>query len=846
MGRKELTQEQAKAKLWEMGELSWKLKGKQKNIYNDIKNAENDVSCILVSRRFGKCIAEGTKIPTTKGLKNIEDIKIGDYVYGYTQEGIIEPTKVEQLHDQGIKEVVDLVHNKKKYATVTEDHKFLVYNPVTEKESVKPIKEMRSHEKIRREFIEVSCGEINEPQAYTIGALLGDGCSRQGINSIHISGEDEEVILKCKEQLNAKFYYRQNDKNFTWVISNNPKLERRGYSGKRNPKPFCALYEEWCSNRYAHEKIVNLDIVKQWDRQSCLEFLAGIIDTDGCVTVNSNILKISIHSQSKSIIDACRFLFKQLFLVDLTIYKDNRDKYKNERVYFLQLNNNLHSKRILKELTNYLQVPRKKWKEEYSLLLENNTNSKFIGIKKENKRKMQCWDIGINNRTHLFVMQNGLITHNSFTNCLVAVETCIKQPNAIVKYACPKQRMVQTIIKPIMREIFKDAPFEYDLSEMWKANDKIYVFPNGSEIQIAGTDNGNSENLRGGYAQLLICDEAGFMDDLDYVVNSILLPTTDTTDGKLILTSTPNYKDPHHEFHESFVFPIEAEGRLVKYTLYDSPMVDEQKIAKIISRYPGGIENPKFRCEYLCEIPKLTENTVIPEFTSSKEICLLDEDTKLPDHYDAYVSGDVGFRDLTAILFAYYDFMNAQLVVLDELIMNGPEMTTDALAKQIKHYEELRFYNEEINMPVSPYLRIMDNDLKLINDLMRLHDLHFIATKKDNKEAQINQVRLWVHQGKIKIHPRCKHLLYHLENAQWDKNRKEFKQLKDSLNGEIRGGHCDSLDALIYLVRNINESRNPFPEDYNKLKGPGIFSSRHKNEPSSVQKFMNTIMNIRK
>lgn len=431
----------------------------------------------------------------------------------------------------------------------------------------------------------------------------------------------------------------------------------------------------------------------------------------------------------------------------------------------------------------------------------------------------------------------------SFTNCLVAIETCIREPNAIVKYACPKQRMVKTIIKPIMREILKDCPD--DLKPEWKENDKIYTFPNGSEIQIAGTDNGSAEGLRGGYAQLLICDEAGFMTDLEYVINSIMLPTTDTTDGKLILTSTPNYKDPQHEFHTEFVFPLEAEGRLIKYTLYESPMVTPEKIEKIISRYPGGVENPKFRCEYLCEIPRLTENTVVPEFGHMKNEMVVDEVTT-PDHFDAYVSGDVGFRDLTVILFSYYDFMRAKLVITDELVMNGPEMTTDALAKRIKEKEELRFHREDTNMAQKPYLRIMDNDLKLINDLVRLHDLHFIATKKDNKEAQINQVRLWVHQGKIEIHERCTHLRYHLENAQWDKNRKSFIQLKDTPNGDIRGGHCDALDALIYLVRNVNEARNPFPDDYNEMKGPGVFRSLHKPKSSKLQDLMDVIMNKKK
>ena len=431
----------------------------------------------------------------------------------------------------------------------------------------------------------------------------------------------------------------------------------------------------------------------------------------------------------------------------------------------------------------------------------------------------------------------------SFICCLLAIETCIQNDNAVVKYACPKQRMVTTIIKPIMRELLKDCP--EDMKPEWKAQDKVYVFPNGSEIQVAGTDNGNAENLRGGYAHLLICDEAGFMDDLDYVVNSIMLPTTDTTDGRLILASTPNYKNPAHEFHESFVFPLDAENRLVKYTLYDSPMVDEARIKKIIGRYPGGEQHPKFRCEYLCEIPKSTESTVVPEFYSMKQEIII-EDFKMPPFYDGYVAADIGFRDLTVVLFSYYDFKNATLYIIDELVMNGTAMTTDALAKEIKHREKLRYYNDETGEYQAPYLRIMDNDLKLINDLVRLHDIHFIATAKDNKEAQVNQLRMWTHSGKIKIHSRCKHLIYHTENAMWDKNRKQFTHLKDSPSGEIRGGHADGLDALIYLVRNVNEGRNPFPEDFGRLKGLGVHSGRGDKEPSKLQELMNTIVGKRK
>lgn len=430
----------------------------------------------------------------------------------------------------------------------------------------------------------------------------------------------------------------------------------------------------------------------------------------------------------------------------------------------------------------------------------------------------------------------------SFTNCVVAVETCIKTPNAVVKYACPQQRMVKTIIKPIMRIIFEDAPEEFNLKDMWKEQDKVYRFPNGSEIQIAGTDSGNAENLRGGYAQLCICDEAGFMDDLDYVVNNILLPTTDTTDGRLVLTSTPNYKDPNHEFHEMFVHPFKAQGNLIKYTIYDSPMVDEEKIQKIIERYPGKEKDPKFLCEYMCEIPKSTENSIFPEFSELKDkIIITDEDVEIPPFRDFYTAMDVGFRDLTVVLFGYYDFKEACLYILDELVLNGPEMTTQRLAKDIQFKESTVFYDEHVGEHVEPYIRVSDNDLKLINDLYMLHQIHFIATEKKNKEAYVNNARIWLSNGRVKIHEKCKHLIYHIEFGQWDKNRSKFKHLVDSNDKKIRGGHVDAVDSFVYMIRNVNESNNPFPHDFGEISGPNVF--RRKKKSTELVEMMNSIFN---
>ena len=154
-------------------------------------------------------------------------------------------------------------------------------------------------------------------------------------------------------------------------------------------------------------------------------------------------------------------------------------------------------------------------------------------------------------------------TGKSFMMLILAIETCLQKPNAIVKYACPKQKMVKTILKPIMRQILEDCPIE--LKPEYKENDKLYVFPNGSEIQMAGTDNQNYDNIRGGKCDLWIVDEAGFCDDLDKVVYSVLQPTTLTTDGRGILASTPDPDVPEHPFIKEFVEPAKLENRLHLY-----------------------------------------------------------------------------------------------------------------------------------------------------------------------------------------------------------------------------------------------------------------------------------------
>jgi hypothetical protein len=297
--------------LWRRGNLSWLLDLNQKELYELFYNTKHRVQTWLLARR---CLAEGTLIKTPKGLVKIEDIQIGDEVFGYNSDGAISISKVLETFDNGIKEVWDLTSGKRVLETCTKDHAWLTVNSYDANYIERQTKDIKRHNKIVREWVDYkNLKGKYEPHAYAIGALLGDGCSKQGVKKIYISSEDEIIPKKVAEILNVPYFYNNSEHNNTWCLSNE-EWKPVGGDNSKNVKVNCNYYSEWCEGRYAHEKIVDLNVIKSWGYESQLAFLAGIIDTDGSFyTTEDNCLVYSIEMQSLSVIEACVYIIHNLF-----------------------------------------------------------------------------------------------------------------------------------------------------------------------------------------------------------------------------------------------------------------------------------------------------------------------------------------------------------------------------------------------------------------------------------------------------------------------------------------------------------------------------------------------------
>lgn len=414
-------------------------------------------------------------------------------------------------------------------------------------------------------------------------------------------------------------------------------------------------------------------------------------------------------------------------------------------------------------------------------------------------------------------------TGKSYILAILAVECCLRKPDSVVKFVTPTLKMIKNILNKNMKTILKDCPS--DIKPEWMENDKVWRFPNGSEIQAAATEKKNYDNIRGGTCDLWIVDEAGFCSDLEDVVYSVLTPTTTMTNGRGLLSSTPDPSDPEHPFIKIFVEAAKTAGKLSKYTIDDNPMLSEEDINKIISRFPGGRKNIRFRAEYMCEIVRDKTKTVIPEFDDIAESEIVTDQFLFPPFYDYYASMDIGGKDFTSILLAYYDFINDTIVIIDEIV-HKDKQGTKKIAKSIKAKFEEHFGEKP------PYMMYSDNNnIILLNDLRTDHKLNFIPTKKDNKQAAINKVKLLVNNRQVIIHPRCVTLISHLKNGKWANHLKNgYKEFAK----DVEGGHYDCLDALIYLVRNVVRGKNPYPKNYSALGMSNTY--QREPEPVGVQK----------
>ena len=413
------------------------------------------------------------------------------------------------------------------------------------------------------------------------------------------------------------------------------------------------------------------------------------------------------------------------------------------------------------------------------------------------KTQREMYDLFYKSIYGLVVYECSRQLGKSFFLGVIGVEQAIRKPSSRINYVAKTAKSGEEVIAPNLRVVILALP--EDIRPTWKHNH--LEFPNGSIISIFGADDERTADRgRGPRSDLNLVDEAGFIDVLEYLMNSILIPQTRRTGGKTVLSSSPPLSKDHH-FCRVADQALEN-GAYLRRDIYSPGLQTlaqkEEYILRMANSMGMSVEElkqtPFFQREFLA-LRVIDDNiAVVPEFFKNKRQIVTS--TEIPEAYHIYTACDPGLRDKTGILIAYHDFEYDKVVIVDELLLSKADTKTIVDETGLKVMEHFGDHPVKYNV-------IDDTTGRLVQDIWAYHKTRYLMARKDDRDAAINSMRLQFRTFKVSIDPRCKILIAQLENAVYKKAGSDDFQRTDQ-------GHYDLVDACIYLLRHVERHLNPF------------------------------------
>lgn len=380
------------------------------------------------------------------------------------------------------------------------------------------------------------------------------------------------------------------------------------------------------------------------------------------------------------------------------------------------------------------------------------------------------------------------------TNSILAfvLEKLRQNPGWICRWCFPNKNQAREVLGAEIVKLQKNCPENYKFK--YQTTDSVYIGPGGSKLFIRGVNEDRGDSARGPASNIIVCDEYGFWNEPDYIVREALFPQLENQPGQwLIKASTP----PRNLGHRYYIEKEEAirKDRFIQKIIYDNEALSKEELQIIIDE-SGGLESPAFRRERLCEPVSDPGLLIIPEWSDEN---IVPDDFERPQFYTPYVGGDSGADDNTAVLFGYYNFVRDELVVEDEIVVNGK--TTKEIVELSKQKE--RSLWGEAGPPVKR--RVYDAAKQLIYDIYVDHKWPVQMPDKADKIAAIHELRVEVGQRRFKVKAKCKHTIRQLKVGMWkDEKHLDFERTEGL-------GHLDAVAAAIYLNRAIDRKLNPIP-----------------------------------
>jgi len=399
------------------------LTDKQNELYKNIRN--NILTVVHGPAGTSKAQPVDSPVLTPNGWVKMGDIEVGDRVISIDGNSTI----VSGVFPQGEKDIWELTFSDGVKVECCSDHLWLTQtdNDRNNRSWSKTIDGKRTRYKNEKEGTVKTTNEIietlytkrnrvnhsipiTEPvnfneqnvelDPYIMGCLLGDGCFRKHVG---FSTKDLEIISTIKDLLDFEMKISKRSE-YDYVITK----EKTTYKNKI--KQYLINLGVW--NKLSHEKYIP-NVYKFNSIENRIKLLNGLMDTDG--TVSKDGLYVSFCSTSKVLIEDVKEIVQSLGGIatdqsprnETYIYKD--EKKMGRTSYNITITMNPSINPFLLRRKSDLVVPKTKYKPKRYIV-----SAKLIG-----KKEAKC--IKVEHESHLYLTNDYIVTHNTFTSCYTAL-----------------------------------------------------------------------------------------------------------------------------------------------------------------------------------------------------------------------------------------------------------------------------------------------------------------------------------------------------------------------------------------------------------------------------------------
>ena len=381
----------------------------QSGLQEDVCASECNLIFMCGQGTAGKAQPYDAHVLTTNGFVEMGAIRVGDIICGVDGKS----QKVLQIYEQGEKDIFRLTFDDGASTECCGEHLWKVYRKTSKNSYAPPkvvqlfdmIADMKSNKNVRYAIPMTSAVEFNESDLpippYLLGLMLGDGHIRKNVSIL--SSVDQEGVDAFRDagyRVSKRFGH-----NCDYNISGlefNQTLKKLGLTGKLS-------HDKFIPEQYKYSSIA--------DRKQLLQ---GLIDSDGSVDKKGMLAFYSVSLQLakdvqwlvRSIGGRCSITTKQ------PKYIYNGEKRCGQTCYILNL--------YTPKNTELSRLPRKK-KRLFDGFRHGKAELRRRLIKVEPSGRKQCRCILVENNDHLYITDDFIVTHNTFSMYLKALSGIDKQ-----------------------------------------------------------------------------------------------------------------------------------------------------------------------------------------------------------------------------------------------------------------------------------------------------------------------------------------------------------------------------------------------------------------------------------